>query len=513
MKTKLLIISFIITCISGISQTNIPTGVTVSPLYKFSKSYERSQFVMDDTLYSFKANFKTTFLQKNAGNNYDFQSKQELGKINGSWDLIPKPLISDKKFGFISQSYSSKLLVTEYTEFDLQSHSFLPPVQVSSGYTAISLSNKQNYFVELNDNINRVGSFSGKRKFSHEKVRVNFSVYNSDIEKLWTNSITFPFDDSQYEFNSVKINDAGEVFLFFTVYHTEKRELFDQSGEKTADQVLYYITKDDAVQMAPTFLSNFNKAGSFYFVSDQQGNNYLAGLYQDKEEGSINYQGFFLTQIKNGTFGEVKEYPFDREIADNYLKPDKNGEIKPYRGTANLSIKNIQFGNDGSFTAFFDQSYSYLKCNKDGCVTMYVNQNIFISHAKLNGTGDWLIKIPKNQLGMIDSELGYFENYTPEYSYLLFVDHADNFSLPQDESPKTHQSRRGGIMTVCRIDNKTGELEKKQLFDVNKLNNYRSGIELLDFDRFLNFGSKVMFEAYVKVKKNVLITIDYKKIF
>ncbi|MDR0803023.1 hypothetical protein [Fluviicola sp.] len=513
MKIKLILSSLIIATGTGISQTEIPNGVSISAPYKIYESYYRAQFVVKNTMYSLKSDYKKTLLQIHKGENFDLQSVKKIESINGP--LVPTPLIFGDKIGFLSKVSSKKTHAIEYNEFDASSNSFLPPVKLSESESNsdIYISNEKNYFAEVTDNLKvSYGLLLGNRKFTHEKIQMSFSVYDSNIEKKWSNSITFPFDDSQYELNSIKVTNKGEIFLFCTIYQNEKREFYSKTGEKTADQVCYCITKDGAAPLERAFLSNFNSATSFYFVSDKDGNDYMAGLYQDKEDGSINYQGFFLSKMVNGEFQEAVGYPFDKEVVDHYLKPGKSGTIQPYSGTGRLSIKNVQFGDDKSVTVFFNQMYSYIRTTKDGSYPVYINQNIFVSHANLNGTGAWTIKLPKNQQSQYEkSELGYFENYTPMYSYLLYVDHKDNFSLPTDETPRTHQCRAGGFMTVCRIDNHSGEIDKKQLFDVSKF--YKHGIYLLRFDSFLNIDNKVVFEAYTKMKKFITITIDYEKIF
>lgn len=512
MKITLLLLSFIVAG-TGISQTEIPSGVSVSTPYKINGSYDRSLFVVDNTLYFLKERAKTSLLQIHTKENFDLQTVKKIENIRGS--LIPTPLISGDKIGFLSTINAGKSQTVEYHELDTKSNSFLAPVKLgeSKSNTDIYISNERNYFAEISSNSKAsYGLLIGNRKFTHEKVQVSVSVYDSDIEKKWSNSVTFPFDDSHSELNSIKVTGKGAVFLFCTIYQNEKRELYNKAGEKTADQVCYYITENGATPIDRTFLDDFKLTTSFYFVSDKDGNDYLAGLYQDKAEGSINYQGFFLSKMVNGEFQDAVKYPFDKEVIDRYLKPEKNGIVQPYSGTGWLSIKNIQFGDDQSVTAFFNQTYSYLVFTKDGSHPVYVNKNIFISHAKLNGTESWTIKLPKNQQsGDERSELGYFENYTPEYTYLVYVDHNNNLSLPANEAPSTHRCGAGGFMTVCRIDNNSGAIDKKQLFDVDKF--YHRGIYQLRFDNFCNIGNKVVFEVYAKEKKDIMITIDYEKVF
>lgn len=515
MKTKLLIISLILAIGSGVSQTEIHDGVSTSATYKNLRANSRSLFNAENTIYFLKADAKKKFLQVHPGDSFNLQSIQNLDPTKGQCNLINTPLISEQKIGFLSQSLYKKKLITEYNEFDLKSKSFLPPLEISNSdfVPKIYISDKQNYFVEVTNNKKEnYGMIIGEKKYTHEKVKLNFTVYNSNIEKIWSDSITFEFDDSQYQLNSIKINDNGEIFMFCTIYHNEKRELYNKDKEKTADQITYYITKNGATQFDLSILSDFNRTSSFYFVSDKEGHNYMAGLYQDNEDVAINYQGFFLSKIVNGNLQKAIVYPFEKDVIDNYVKLGKEQTaITPYSGTANLSIKNIEFGDDQSVTVFFNQRYSYEKRTKDSYVTVYIDQNVFVSHAKLDESEAWTVKLPKLQQGYsLESELGYFETYTPEYTYLLYIDHKDNLSLSKDESPHLHYYGRGGFLMVCRIDNKSGEIEKKQLFDLTE---FKPEIHFISFDRFLTFDNKVVFEAFINSKNDILITIDYEKVF
>ncbi len=193
-------------------------------------------------------------------------------------------------------------------------------------------------------------SLSPKLKDKHQNIRI--SVYNSDVEKLWSNQDNLPVIDKHFDVLDVNINNAGRVFLLAKHFSTGKRTEIKHGESNLSFKLISYSENTNDIK---TFTIEHSK----YFAEDlklsftKEGHVICAGYYSENNES-----------ITNGTYFLKLDATTGQKISENYTPFTKslmnNQDEKPVLSRFYLDHVLVQENNETILIGeyFMSQMYS-----------------------------------------------------------------------------------------------------------------------------------------------------------
>ncbi len=399
-------------------------------------------------------------------------------------------LVGDKLVQFASlfdkKNEETVLYMKTYEAADMRS---VGRVQRIAKVNAERRKNAGGYNIHLSPDGNRVLVEAEKPYAKNGTEELAVLVFDQDMNELWSQEISLPYQDSEFMREKVYVDNDGSVIVLGVKYtkKAERRER-KRADEATYDHhVLIYragggAPEDLTISSPARFLQDMTIS-----LDNKNGNIICAGFYSD-----VNTQGikgpYFLSfdraskRIVHESYGE-----FDREFITMYMteKEEKKESKKAEKKDKDLGIRwdydlrDIVFKDDGGAVLVAEQYYWYATttCSPTAnggqtCTTTwhYIYNDIIAVDVDAKGDIQWSAKVPKRQHSTNDG--GLFSSYALEVHgdklHFIFNDNGENLFLkPGDKIKQFKLNNKNSLVTMATVD-RTGQVQREALFTPEK---------------------------------------------
>ncbi len=326
--------------------------------------------------------------------------------------------------------------------------------------------------------------------------KFGLSMFDSDLNQLWSKELELPFKDRLYEVERYKVDNQGNAYLLGIVYRGQVK--VKRQGRPNYEYHLLAYNQGD--QYDEYLLDLQDK-----FITDMQfeisrtGEIICAGFYSDLGKSSV--RGTFYLLIDAKTKEIKKEYyqEFNPSFLIDFMsakRADKGKELVRY------DLNQLEMRRDGGVVLIAEQIYirdsqnynnyspyyrssqyyysSFLSYghypyryhqnpyfNNDS--EMQYNYNdIMVINIRPNGTIQWAKRIPKRQRSKNDG--GKYSSYALSIAkgkmFFVFNDNPKNLHKKSSD-PKIYNYTKGkeSVVVLVTLDGK-GEVKKEPLFQV-----------------------------------------------
>lgn len=355
-------------------------------------------------------------------------------------------------------------------------------------------------------------------KKNYDKIML--AVFDSDLSEQWSKNITMPYTEAKMNNKDYCVNSDGQVFILAEVFKTDVSKLYVKGKKNFNLEVLGYDGENKIKYQVKDNAISINEAR---FKEGPEGELYLAGYYSKstKRKNRDNSDGVFYIRLEEDGFSTVKSYEFPINIMNDYISAHRQSKNKKKKRKGKLSfqslvLRNMIIGKDGSVFLIGEQYFvvTTTTSSSNGVMTTsytFHYNDILVTKIDANGNLEWMQKIPKRQIsGTPEGEMSFRYIYKDGVFYFLYIDNLKNINLPKNQSPSAHVARRGGIITIAKIDD-DGKLTRSYILDMNKVKvpGFKKPLRVHQFsmDRILEIPGGIAFEVYKKKKQDVMIEI------
>lgn len=241
------------------------------------------------------------------------------------------------------------------------------------------------------------------------ETRINIIAFNDSLKSNFNSTFVVPYGNKNYYFINQGISNNGDVFLLGSNNPLNKR-IKDPSDLKN-----FLITGNKAfpsgrileISFPDKFISDIGLA-----IDELNNNVVVAGYYS--ESNPYSYAGVFYSafDIATGEMKILREDKFPEKVLVKMfgeIKGRKNKELNTF------SIDKIILRSDGGAVVLSEAKYTTSNSYYDNFTRSYVTStnyyynNILAVSMNANGTIDWPVVIPKNQVTVND--FGYYSSY------------------------------------------------------------------------------------------------------
>ncbi|MBC3759090.1 hypothetical protein H7U19_11780 [Hyunsoonleella sp. SJ7] len=478
----------------------------------------------DNQILTVKRNRKQLIIQKLDTETLKLISSKEIIDLPKN-NMQEKIACLDNKYYYFYSSWSGKKTRHErlyYKEIDFKKG---------------VLSDKSNLLVDIPE---KIKSFMGLDKFTIKSSRdssnlmvkyskipkvknnnksyelIGLHVFEKDLGEIWSKDYKIPHTETKTEIIDYQISVSGDVYMLLKVFHdnSEKDKKRGKDGAQNYHIEIHKISKDSEdtlkIDLDDKFINGIN------MHLNKSGKLIVSGFYT---KGRVKER-----YISNNTDG-VFIFSFDK---DDNLIYKKTHEIplsilKQYESDkANKKLSKKEAKNDAEFPYLAPK---YLGINETG-ITLIGEQFFeteykgrFRQHyhdmliTKLDDKGDllWMKKLPKRQKRGKDetlSELSFSYFLSNQYHHLIFLDNIKNIELPLNKVPNLHIGGYGGYLTVYKINDGQGTVNKEAIFDTNKVGKNKLEINYIN-DRLIEISESEFIIEVLSKKGNRLIKVSF----
>lgn len=386
----------------------------------------------------------------------------------------------------------------------------------SLGYT-FRVSNDRTKFLYTYDLL------PAERKDELNKDIVGFYVFDENLNRLWGEEIEMPYTEAKMDNLEYLLSDDGKVYLLAKVYEgvNPKDKAKDKSNPNYNYEVLIYEKGQRIPKIIEVKLDNYFTK-DLYLYEDANHKIVVAGFYTKGINSPIDGAFMVRLDVEGGTISKlnggyyeipsdvIKSYMSDRqkEKIEKKEKKHKDDETKEL-GINNLQIRDIYAMQNGSSTIIAEQYWVEVYTHYNGKTTTTTYKtfafDIFVMNIDANGKLAWVKKVPKRQRSgdAMGKGLSLSSYAIGNDVHLFYIDHIENFDLPETEAPRTHMNNAGGFLVGVHI-NETGMIRKYNLGDVKQ---YETNFFIRDF---IDGRNNNLIDVERKKKKNILFSIDIK---
>lgn len=357
-----------------------------------------------------------------------------------------------------------------------------------------------------------------ERRDRLNKEVVGMQVFDENLTKIWGKDIEMPYTEAIMDNMGYTLTDDGKIVLLAKVFDDENRKRTKDGG---APNYHYEALVYDQGNPNPKIIQV--KAGDYfpdeaYIYEDQKHSLFVAGFYSKRfnkpVDGAyvleLNIANSMVQRPEGGGFYEfpselIKAYTSEREKRklEKKEKKDPDGDL----GIDNLRIRRVYALDDGSRIILSEQYHVVVSTYYNGKTTTtkydtYAN-DIFLLKIKADGQMAWFQKIPKAQHsnGSVGAGISFTSFCKDNKLTIFYVDNINNYNLPINEAPKTHQDGRGGFITAAQVDEQ-GNVQKFNLGDVKDLDTH------FYIRYFKDGGRSNLIDTERKKRENLLMSID-----
>lgn len=335
---------------------------------------------------------------------------------------------------------------------------------------------------------------------SKNKDVIGLYIFDSDLSEIHNKKHKMPHTEARMKIIEYAVDSEGNSYLISAIKKSSKSKYFHLE--------LYKYIKNEELKATNIYYDNISVSKLMLYETASK-LMICAGFY-GKIESSKGSDGVIVFAInEDGELANKTKYEIPVEIMSKFEKSSKknSNKRKDKKGKAefeDLILKTVTTTTDGGLVLIGEQQYSTVNNSK---VNNYFDDMLFVKITE-EGKLAWMKKLPKRQKSastFYDLSYSYFDGGNNHY--VMYLDNIANVNLPEDKTPKVHISKAGGFLTSYIIDNNTGEVTKKPIFDVRKIGK----ISLYQFTpkRIVQIeNNKFAAEAYKKGKQDVLIEID-----
>ncbi len=197
------------------------------------------------------------------------------------------------------------------------------------------------------------------------------------------------------------------------------------------------------------------------------------------------------------------QYNVDRNF---FAKQQKKGTLE-FRG---IDLDHVLVKEDGSLLLTFENNYQH-----SSNLIYYVTKNIILLDLDKKHNIKRTAIIPKHQKSL---PYGGSKHNGSSYSYLvgknsicfIYIDHPDNLTLKETDTPSIQVVGKGGYLTVSFYNLTSGKIEKRQLF--NTLNYKGENYKNIQPSRLLQYDeNSFLLPQHLKNKMNVWAILKIKE--
>ena len=369
-----------------------------------------------------------------------------------------------------------------------------------------------------------------RKKPEKRNDKISYDVFGSyildeNLGELWSGEIKMPYTEAQMNNRDFTVDANGTAYMLAEVYDSETPRKWIK-GEKNYHLELLKIVDGD-VEIIEFDKDELN-INSIWINESKENKIYLAGYYNTKTGYQVDVDGVFLMSVdESGEIEYTKSYEIPLEVLNMYEKrktqaKNKKKQDKDKLDFEDLDLEEIYYMNDGSIMMVGEQYYvrSYTTTNSNGTTTtryVYYYEDILVTKINADGELEWMKKIPKKQKGgNPNGGMSYTHMEKNGNHYFFFLDHIDNLDLEVNarQRPKYHSDGLGGIYTVVKIDDETGDMTKSAIVNMREIPyaGNKKPITAYQFStgRILETESGLIFETYKKGKEDIMIHVDFE---
>lgn len=342
------------------------------------------------------------------------------------------------------------------------------------------------YQSENRDYFAVVWTIPGKRE---EQATYGFKVFDADLELLNEGEYEVPFQEQYSSINGFYVSDFGDLFVTITEYKESEEKRIFRSFNDYVSVHIYHLKEGDVEEMEIDL--DGKRVEAMSFNSDNDRIFVITGIYGDKDASGV--KGLFYLkadfkkqQILNEGFEEFGEDFITSDWTDRQKKKQEKKEKKGKAKEPTLYsyiMREVHPLEDGGIVGTMEQYYVRVVTNynaQTGTTTTtyyYYYNDVVAFKVGADGGFEWLAKVDKYQVSTNDG--GYYSSYARyvdgETLTLFFNDNSDNYDevsgqFEYDGRIKSSRlSKKKNTVAVCRIDLKTGEIEREMYFDREEL--------------------------------------------
>jgi hypothetical protein len=322
-----------------------------------------------------------------------------------------------------------------------------------------------------------------ERKKENRKFFI--SVLNTDLKKIWSKEVEFPYTQKLIYLIKSSISDEGKVYVSAKLYDKEtSKESVRENGRKVPAYVYKIFVyaqnakeKEIILNMGENFVDqsilSFNKNSGIVTVG---------GTYRQKQKGKINGVFYASLDAKTDVISSPKLVPFDAEIL---TKIDKDGFASDSEKDPGLDkyyeIVHVAKRPNGSIDLICEYRYlrvTYVTQQRGGTgLSIGFNNGYYeyyyqygtIVNTNIDKNGKAIFtRVPKNQKFTIrnqkfDAFLSFFPMIYKENLVLLFNDDKDNVDRDLEKKPDDVMNFKQSVLAAATIDVK-GNLSRQAVF-------------------------------------------------
>jgi len=336
---------------------------------------------------------------------------------------------------------------------------------------------------------------------------IGFFVFDESMDKIWGQEVKMPYTEAQINNVAYSVSSKGNGMMLVVNRESKVYEVIstNASGEVKTNKLDVSAEKIvRSMKIKELENGNFLCAG---FYANGIEYNFMGGSFKYNINGlmyfMVNPEGELL---KNFTYDFTEDFikqNLSKKQKAKVEKREKDGKA----GIADLLLLDFVLKPDGSALFIGERQYVEKPAfGPNSNKTYYKFQNAVIIRVEKDGTLAWMKKLPKNQYGFNGGgqmSIAYMEGKTADY--VTFVDNPKNINLDANGGvPERHSDGHGGFLTAYKIDQKTGDLEKHTICELNDI----KGVRAYQFKttRIIKSSDGVfLMEIYIKGKKDTMV--------
>jgi hypothetical protein len=332
-----------------------------------------------------------------------------------------------------------------------------------------------------------------------EPEKFGAMVFDSNMDLLWKNEFTLSYKSGLFDTDQIFMGNNGELFMIARTFRERK-----PGGVKDPSQFLYLLlsTSDNGSEMNDHIV-----ALKEYQISDltasmtPQNDIICAGFYTDKKKGS-SVKGVFYMLIDDKTkqieIESIKgfDYEFITEGMSDRSKKKTDKAVAKGKDVEmpDFEFRDIVIKENGGAILLAEQFKVVVVTRTDSrgnmsTSTYYYYRDIILVDINKDGSINWTLKIPKNQVTTNDG--GWTSSYVHAVSgdkiYIMFTDHIENFrnsgGVPKIAGTKGKKNIGVALVTV----DQSGKMEKELLYTFAE-----SGVPLVAKNSLQNDENEVL---------------------
>lgn len=501
------------------------THIEISEPYKVVDGKRKIYFQKNNTLFSVKISGETVSLQTTNTTTLKLNYTKKEDLPNGA--VVESILkLGDKYYLFYSLwDKSSKNEQLFYSEIDFEKGMLKEAIKVISvnhhlcrismdeiiGFWGHNVTSK--FHFKISDDKSKLlilyRHLRDKRRDAVNYDIVGITVFNTDVDLLWSKEIKMPYSEKKMNFLDNAIDKNGNAYLLVSLFNDNTTRIIRKDGtlNQRAEILKYENNSGKLMETIPVGLKDhlINKFG-FYKISNNT--IHLHGFFGDDIYSSQCNGLFDLLINQKNKSAEEHIYECTDDIV-NKTNSDSVYEWSDYKVVERTDSKN-KSSLIISEQQLIEVITTYSRTGKHENYHYYYN-DIILTKLDSSGSVVWMRKLPKEQFGYKGvGTMSYKFLETNNYYYILFFDDVDNKNIINEYKLATYTDSKNAVLCAFQVSKENGNTKKITILDTQDTN----GLTLKQFNinRLVPIGNNsFVLEAYKKKKEDVLIKVHLKE--